>query len=87
LVWFGVEWNNFKLFFLRFFVIKGKMSGWKAYVNEMVKNGSCSQAAVCGAYDGTIWAKTKGFNLYEYEVWQQSLEGEDKALWVSEPEL
>jgi hypothetical protein len=63
------------------------MSGWKAYVGEMVKNGSCSQAAVCGAYDGTIWAKTSGFDLYEYEIFQHSLEGGDKALWVSEPEL
>ena len=63
------------------------MSGWKAYVNEMMKNGSCSQAAVCGAYDGTIWAKTPGFNLYEYEICQDKLEGETEILTVCEPEL
>merc|ERR1712021_138647 len=55
------------------------------YVNEMMKNGSMSGAAVCGI-NGAMWAVSPGFSLQAHSVNQMQEDGSNKTVPVNEPE-
>lgn len=36
------------------------MAGWDAYRDNLIKGGNCSEAAIIGLSDGSVWTVSKG---------------------------
>ena len=74
--------------------ISSEMSGWESYIYQLqnkydsttqkyLLTNVCEHAAICGL-DGSVWAASAGFNLYNYAFNLQLEDGSTKSVNVNE---